>query len=65
MIIGEVKNGNIEQALKKYKAKVAKTKQLNKLRDRKEFVKPSIMRRDEIRKATYIQKLKTNSEKDS
>lgn len=65
MIIVEVKNGNIEQALKKYKAKVAKTKQLNKLRDRKEFVKPSIMRRDEIRKATYIQKLKTNSEKDS
>lgn len=65
MIIVEVKNGNIEQALKKYKAKVAKTKQLNKLRDRKEFVKPSIMRRNEIRKATYIQKLKTNSEKDS
>lgn len=65
MIIVEVKNGNIEQALKKYKAKVAKTKQLNKLRDRKEFVKPSITRRDEIRKATYIQKLKTNSEKDS
>lgn len=65
MIIVEVKNGNIEQALKKYKSKVVKTKQLNQLRDRKEFVKPSVTRRDEIRKATHIQKLKTDSEKES
>jgi small subunit ribosomal protein S21 len=65
MIIVEVKNGNIEQALKKYKTKVVKTKQINQLRDRKEFVKPSVTRRDEVRKATYIQKLKTDSEKES
>jgi small subunit ribosomal protein S21 len=65
MIIVEVKNGNIEQALKKYKSKVAKTKQINQLRDRKEFVKPSVIKRDQVRKATHIQKLKTDSEKES
>lgn len=64
MIIVEVKNGNIEQALKKYKNKVIKTKQIHQLRDRKEFVKPSVTRRDEVRKATYIQKLNTDSEKE-
>ncbi len=65
MIIVEVKNGNIEQALKKYKSKVAKTKQINQLLDRKEFVKPSVIKRDQVRKATHIQKLKTDSEKES
>ena len=46
----EVKNGNIEQALKKYKSKVAKTKQLKTLREGKEYVKPATENR--------IQKLK-------
>jgi len=65
MLIIDVKNGNIEQALKKYKSKVAKTKQIKKLRDRQSFVKPSVEKRDEIRKATYIQSLRTNTEKES
>jgi|LauGreDrversion4_2_1035121.scaffolds.fasta_scaffold48251_3 small subunit ribosomal protein S21 len=65
MLIIDVKNGNIEQALKKYKSKVAKTKQIQKLRGKQAFVKPSVERRDEVRKATYVQSLKTQAEKES
>jgi small subunit ribosomal protein S21 len=57
MIIVKVKNENsIEQALKEYKFKVYKTKQLEKLKERKEYKKPSVERRAEIKKAKYIQK---------
>lgn len=41
----EVKNGNVEQALKKYKSKVAKTKLLKKLREGKEYIKPATKNR--------------------
>jgi len=33
-------------------------KQVQKLRERQEFVKPSVKRRAEIRKAIYVQKIK-------
>jgi small subunit ribosomal protein S21 len=57
MIIVKVKNENsIEQALKEYKFKVYKTKQLEKLKERKEYKKPSVERRSEVKKAIYIQK---------
>ncbi len=49
---------NIETALKVYKSKVQKTKQIQKLRERQEFVKPSVKRREEVLKAIYIQKMK-------
>jgi small subunit ribosomal protein S21 len=49
---------NIETALKVYKSKVQKTKQIQKLRERQEFVKPSVKRREEVLKAQYIQKMK-------
>ena len=43
MIIIQVKNaGSIEQALKQYKFKVYRTKQLEKLRERQEFTKKSV-----------------------
>jgi small subunit ribosomal protein S21 len=58
MIIIEVKKNNIEQALKQYKFKVYKTKQLEILRDRQEFVKKSVKNRKQKIKASYIQKLK-------
>jgi len=59
MIIVEVKNANsIEQALKSYKFKVHKTKQIDKLRERQEFKKPSVKRRAQIKKAQYNQKNK-------
>jgi small subunit ribosomal protein S21 len=57
MIIIKIEK-NIEFALKLYKNKVNKTKQIQKLRERQEFVKPSVKRRDQILKATYIQKIK-------
>ena len=46
----------MERALKQLKRKVADTKQLQNLRNRKEFEKPSVKRRSEINKAKYIQK---------
>ena len=49
---------NIETALKVYKSKVQKTKQIQKLRERQEFVKPSVKRREKVLKAQYIQKIK-------
>jgi|TARA_R110000868_G_scaffold36938_1_gene130618 small subunit ribosomal protein S21 len=59
MLFVEVKKGNIEKALKDLKGKVIKTKQNSKLFDRKEFTKKSVKKRDEIQKASYIQKLKS------
>lgn len=60
MIIVEVKNTHsLESALKTYKFKVYKTKQIENLKKRQEFVKPSVKRRSEIKKAQYIQKLKS------
>ncbi len=45
MLIVSVKGGNIEWALKEYKKKVQSTKQIEELRDRKNFTKPSIRKR--------------------
>jgi small subunit ribosomal protein S21 len=56
MLIVEVKKGNIEKALKDLKGKVIKTKQNSVLFQRKEFVKPSVIKRDELSKAKYVQK---------
>lgn len=58
IIIDLKKEKNIESALRTYKQKVQKTKQVQKLRERQEFVKPSVKRRAEIRKAIYVQKMK-------
>lgn len=59
MLIVTVKEGlTIDRALKMLKNKVAKTKQNKELRDRQEFVKPSVKRRMEIQKAIYIQKMR-------
>jgi len=56
MLIINVKGADsLERALKILKRKTIDTKQLQNLRDRKEFVKPSIKRRSEINKANYIQ----------
>lgn len=58
MLIVEVKNNNIEKALKVLKGKVIKTKQLDILRSKKEFQKKSVNRRTEINNAKYIQRKK-------
>ena len=56
MIIVVVKKNNIERALKEYKSKVIKTRQMSELNKRKTFVKPSVIKRDELSKAKYVQK---------
>ena len=59
MIVIKVgKNENIEKALKRYKYKVFKTKQLDDVRERQQYVKKSEKRRKQKQKAEYIQKIK-------
>lgn len=58
MIIIPVKEGeNIERSLKKFKRKFDKTGGMRQLRARKQFNKPSVVRRKQIKKAVYIQGL--------
>lgn len=58
MLIVPVKEGeNIERALKKYKKKYDKTNVMKELRSRKEFVKPSVINRQERIRATYREKM--------
>jgi len=60
MLIIPVKEGeNIERALKKYKKKFDKTNQMKELRRRKEFVKPSVVDRQNKIRAAYAQKMKS------
>lgn len=62
MLVVSVKEGeSIERALKRYKRKYDRTKTMRQLRARKEYTKPSVARRKEIIKASYIQK-KRNEE---
>lgn len=59
MLIIEVnKEKSLESALKIYKSKVQRTKQVQKLKERQEYVKPSVKRRSEVLKAKYVEKLK-------
>ena len=59
MIIIDVnKEKGIESALKVYKARVLKSKQIQLLKDRQTYVKPSVARREQIQKAIYSQKIK-------
>jgi small subunit ribosomal protein S21 len=59
MIIINIKDGNIEKALKEYKRKVLKTKQTQELQNRKEFVKSSVKSRTQKLKAIYKQSKNT------
>ena len=63
MIIVPVKEGeNIERALKKFKRKFEKTGIIKELRARQEFSKPSVKRREQIKRAVYVQKLQQKEE---
>jgi len=63
MIIVPVKEGeNIDRALKKFKRKFEKTGVVRELRGRKAFIKPSVRRREEVKKAIYVQKLQLGEE---
>lgn len=63
MIIVPIKEGeNIERALKKFKRKFEKTGIVRELRDRREFRKPSVIKREERKKAIYVQQLQIREE---
>ena len=51
----KVTKNNIEKALKEYKSKVIRTRQLRELRDRQEFEKPAAKKRKQKAKAKYVQ----------
>lgn len=59
MLIIEIKSGeSLDKALKTLKSKVIKTRQNQTLVKKKEFIKKSVRRRNEIQKAIYTQKKK-------
>jgi len=57
-----VKNGKLDPALKVWKRKVRNTKQLQQLREDKEYTKPSKKRRLQKQKASYKQKMRRLNE---
>lgn len=56
MLIVKNKDKNIESALRQLKMKVQKIGMVQELRDRQEYVKPSVRRRNQVLKAIYVQK---------
>lgn len=55
MLIVKVNDGEpIEKALKRFKRKEQQTKLVKQLRDRKEYVKPSVAHRKKMQKAIYL-----------
>jgi small subunit ribosomal protein S21 len=63
MIIVPVKeNENIERALKKFKRKSEKTGVIKEVRNRKQFDKPSVLKRIKMQHAIYVNKLRSVEE---
>ncbi|MCT7904890.1 BS-B [Candidatus Ornithobacterium hominis] len=63
MLIVPVKDGeSIERALKRYKRKYDRTKVLRELRERQQFTKPSVKRRQEILRAAHKQRMQQENE---
>ena len=62
MLLVKVEGTTIEKALKTLKRKWDKTKAMKELRERKEFKKKSVKRRDEIKRAAYIEKKYRNND---
>lgn len=63
MIVVQVKEGeNIERALKRFKRKFQDTGAVKELRARKEFTKPSVIKRKKMQKAKYVKQLFQNAD---
>lgn len=58
IIINVSEEKNIESALKTYKNRVQKSKQLLILKDKQTYVKPSVQKREKIQKSKYSQRIK-------
>ncbi len=58
MIVVPVKEGeSIDRALKRLKRKFEKTGVVRELRTRQKFTKPSVIKREQKRKAIYVQRM--------
>jgi len=62
MLVVKVKGKNIEGALKQYKYKVYQTHLLQKVRDNQEYTKDSVKKREQKKKAIYLDKKRRDSE---
>jgi len=63
MLIIPVKEGEaIDRALKRFKRKFDRTGTMKQLRSRKQFNKPSVVKRKQNMKAIYVQGLRTQEE---
>ena len=63
MIVVPVKEGeNIEKALKKLKRKTEKTGVIKEVRTRKQYDKPSVVKRIKMQHAVYVNKLRQEEE---
>ena len=63
MLIIPVKDGEaIERALKRYKRKYDRTKVVKQLRERQQFTKPSVKRRQQVIRAAYKQRMQSKNE---
>ncbi len=63
MLIIDIKNGeSIDQALRRFKRKYRNVQIIKELRDRKQFTKPSVRKRNERLKAVYREQRLRNLE---
>ena len=63
MIVVPIKEGeNIERALKKLKRKFEKTGIMRELRSRQAYTKDSVIRREKLAKAIYVQQMHRDEE---
>lgn len=63
MIIIPIKDGeSIERALKKFKRKFEKTGIIKEIRERQAYKKPSIAKREIVKKAVYIEQLRKSEQ---
>jgi hypothetical protein len=56
MLIVEIKRGDLEKGLKDLKSKVIKTRQNSILNNLKEYKKKSVVKRQILNKAKYVEK---------
>ena len=61
MLIIPVKEGeNIDRAVKRFKKKFDKTGTMRQLRKRKQYIKPSVRKREQLKKAIYSNEMFSN-----
>ena len=65
IIIKRNEKDTIDKMLKRYKSKTKRIKQVQSIRDRKEYEKPSSVKRKQKLKAIYKQELRSEQEKNS